>query len=339
MIILHVANFFHLKFKGPHALTNTSRRISLGLARLGHHVIECSDRDVIRYQSWGLFKRWGYHQWQKQLLERMQMVQPDQLWLGMGDSVAVETLKTIKQRYPSLVIVLYNGDQRGKPFAHIVEKLPSLDWLFMTSGGENLRQYVALGGKNVAFMPNMTDPALDYAPDEDNDPWRSEVIFPGGLHGDPIREQVIGYLLQHQAPLTLYRAKGRPTVSGRDYFRAISQSKIGLNISAFLQFPKYLSDRPFHYLGVGTFTLTYHVPQLEKLFKPDDELVSFTGGEACLEKINYYLTHDEARKKIAKAGQRAVRQRFTPEKVVQDMLLTIDDHASDHPWSECYHGS
>ncbi|MBF0189326.1 MAG: glycosyltransferase family 1 protein, partial [Magnetococcales bacterium] len=192
--------------------------------------------------------------------------------------------------------------------------------------------YVEAGAERVAYFPNMTEPSLDY-PQEAEEKWHSNVLFTGGLHGVPERKELIEHL-KERVDLTLYHCLGNPTVTGRDYYAAISNTRIGLNISAFPDFDKCLSDRPYHYLGCGAMLCTREVPEMTRLFTPDKEIITFMSKEEAAEKISYYLEHEPQRAAIAAAGQQAVRARFTPERVVGDMLATIDGTPPDRPWSE-----
>ncbi|MBF0588970.1 MAG: glycosyltransferase [Magnetococcales bacterium] len=335
MVILHVANFFNLRFRSIHALTNVSQRIQKGLEAHNHHVVTFSDKDVMRHCTVSGLKRIGRRRMEKRLLETASMIEPDQVWFGMGDRIRPKVLIELRKRLPEVQLVLYNGDQRDKPFDHLLEKAPLLDWIFSTSGGDNLHWYQKAGCPHSAFFPNMTDASLErHHPAEEK--WQSELLFTGGLHGVPEREALIRYL-DAEAPITLYRALGRPSVSGRDYFRAISNARIGINISAYPHIDKYLSDRPMHYMGCGTMVLTRHVPWLETLFRPGEELATFRSKEECLEKVRYYLAHDNERRLMAQMGQLAVRQRFNPKVVVGVMLEMIDGNTPPQLWVEMFH--
>ncbi len=336
MIILHVANFFALRYRGIHALTNVSQRIQRGLMAHRHHVVTFSAKDVMRHHTVAGLKGVGQRRMERQLLETAVLVEPNQIWFGMGDRIRPKLLSKLRQELPNTTLVLYNGDQRDQAFEHLVEKSPYLHWIFSTSGGENLNWYQKAGCPHSAFFPNMTDTTLDVFHPANEKKWSSEVLFTGGLHGVPEREDLITYL-EKEAPITLYRCLGRPSITGRDYYRAISHTKIGINISAYPHIDKYLSDRPMHYMGCGAMVLTRRVPWLDTLFKAGEELVTFGTKEECLDKIRYYLKHDDKRLQIAKRGQEAVRKRYNPTAVVGAMLAMIAGETPNHPWVEIFH--
>jgi len=67
--------------------------------------------------------------------------------------------------------------------------------------------------------------------------------------------------------------------------------------------------RPFEITGSGGFCITGAADDMENYFTPGKEIVIYEGTADLIEKIRYYLEHDEERKKIAKAGyERALRE-------------------------------
>lgn len=77
-----------------------------------------------------------------------------------------------------------------------------------------------------------------------------------------------------------------------------ADSKICLNIA--------LNDdvnmRCFEVTGSGSFLLTNRIPSLEELFVDGKEIVMYDSLDDMAEKAKYYLSHDDEREAIAKAG-------------------------------------
>lgn len=336
MVILNIANFYRDRLNSSRAYSATSHRVSFGLRQNGHYVVEISDRDWVRSLGLcGLSKKYGIWKMGRRLLEVIDTLTPDQVWLGGGGLVDSAILEQAKQRYPKLTTILYDVDQLGKPVQHILDKIPHLDWLFFTSGGEGLRWYRNAGCPNTAFFPNITDPALD-TPTPFDSKWQSKVLFTGGLHDVPERRELIEYLAKN-APITLYGCLGNRKIAGFDYYKAVSNTKIGIDFNGLPYIDKCLSNRTVNYMGCGTMLLSKTVPFIETIFTPGKEIVTFDTKEECLEKINYYLKHDNERIAIAKAGQKAVWERFSPEIVVKDMLDSISGNIPKRPWTEVLH--
>lgn len=104
-----------------------------------------------------------------------------------------------------------------------------------------------------------------------------------------------------------------------------NRSKINLNFTI-RNIRSGLPLRIWDILGAGGFLITNYQPEIEMYFKNGEDLVFFTEKDDLREKVSYYLTHEEERKRIAMNGQRKVRklhgyqQRFDEmKKIIQDI--------------------
>ncbi len=101
--------------------------------------------------------------------------------------------------------------------------------------------------------------------------------------------------------------------------RIFARSKINLNITL----RSILSGIPLRVidiLGAGGFCLTNYQAELPEYFENGRELVWYESREDLLEKVAYYLSHEEERRQIAAAGQQRILQDFTYEKQLQKMF-------------------
>ena len=62
--------------------------------------------------------------------------------------------------------------------------------------------------------------------------------------------------------------------------------------------------RHFEITAAGVFLLCYDQPELADHFVPEKECVVFRNERDLLEKIRYYLSHQDERNAIAQAGQK-----------------------------------
>ena len=69
--------------------------------------------------------------------------------------------------------------------------------------------------------------------------------------------------------------------------------------------------RVFDVMACGGFVLTDARPDIEEFFTDGKELAIYHGVEECLDKIAYYLSHEEERLAIARAGRERVARDFT----------------------------
>ncbi len=62
--------------------------------------------------------------------------------------------------------------------------------------------------------------------------------------------------------------------------------------------------RLFEATGVGSCLVTDWKANLNRLFEPDREIVTYESADECAEKVKWLLAHPEERRTIALAGQR-----------------------------------
>jgi len=73
---------------------------------------------------------------------------------------------------------------------------------------------------------------------------------------------------------------------------------------------KYLSNRVFAVLGCGGFYLGRRSPGLSSVFEVGKEVETFDSLDDLLEKIRFYLEHEDKRRQIALAGQNKVLHNY-----------------------------
>jgi spore maturation protein CgeB len=87
----------------------------------------------------------------------------------------------------------------------------------------------------------------------------------------------------------------------------IKCSKINLNLTN-LPIKSGLPLRIFDLMACGGFVLSNYQIEIPELFVPDEDIVLYESIPDMLNKIEYYLSHDEERKAIAKNGYEKVKK-------------------------------
>lgn len=95
-------------------------------------------------------------------------------------------------------------------------------------------------------------------------------------------------------------------------------SKINLNITL-RSITSGVPLRVFDILGAGGFCLTNYQSGIAEHFRDGEDLVMFTDRDDMLDKIAYYLSHEDERIQIARNGRRAV-ENYSYQKVLGTML-------------------
>ncbi len=107
----------------------------------------------------------------------------------------------------------------------------------------------------------------------------------------------------------------------REKAELTSRMKIMLNVSL----NNDINLRVFSVLAGGAMLITdkIHDNGFEELFEDGKHLVTFETEEELIDKIHYYLEHEDERERIAKAGKERVLQQFTHRVLLQKPLGII----------------
>ena len=101
-----------------------------------------------------------------------------------------------------------------------------------------------------------------------------------------------------------------------------SQSKINLNITL-RNIKTGIPLRIWDILGAGGFVLTNFQAELPEFFEQGKHLVWYESHSDMMDKIMYYLEHEEERQEIAREGNLLVQQEHTMQKRVEAILKLV----------------
>jgi spore maturation protein CgeB len=337
MRIIHVANFNIGKYGAD--LYATDRKISAGLIRCGHFVYDFSYRDVSRNESLFRTTRLGSGKVNRKLIKACDIQCPDLLLLGHSELIEAATLAEIRRRHPAIRIglwyvdALFHRDKTG----HVFDRLPFIDVVFATTGGEYLREYGSAATK-AAFIPNMVDRAVESHRAFQNSTYEHDFIFCGRDAHDPERRGFMADLNREAGRhmrCSFRGCLGNPPVTGCGYLDFLGRSKMALNISRRNDITLYSSDRLAQLVGNGLLTFCPRVPGMELLFGADG-LVYFDGFDDLLEKIVYYHSHETECRATAERGWQRIHRCCSSERVCSYMLELLFDRpfTADYEWQD-----
>ena len=101
--------------------------------------------------------------------------------------------------------------------------------------------------------------------------------------------------------------------------KVFALSRINLNITL-RSISSGIPLRCFDIMGTGGFLLSNYQPELAEHFIDGEELVMYSSMSDLLDKVSYYLEHEDERRTIAAAGQKKVLSEFTFEKQLSRMF-------------------
>lgn len=100
-------------------------------------------------------------------------------------------------------------------------------------------------------------------------------------------------------------------------------SKINLNITS-RTIETGVPQRVFDILACGGFCLTNYQKEIADLFEDGKELVMYISLEDLVQKVEYYLGHEEERAAIAKAGYKKVKEYLAINMRIQELVKSIE---------------
>jgi len=323
------------------------RKLMCGAIRNNWRLCEYSDRDMARLLAPLGIRALGGVIANKKLVKCAKNFRPDVMLLGHCDYITNETLYEIRRLLPDIKIAHFNVDPiwQAPTRAQIAERMDSCDGVFVTTAGEELKTW--LTGKNfMAYMPNPSDPSMEHGDNSRKTEFRRDLFFAGNPRPSDPRWQLLAELLPKidgKLKLELFgsgKLEGvkldlSPSIWGARYEEVLSTSKMSLNLNRKEGDMWYSSDRIAHLMGYGILTFQSDKNQMDRFFTPE-ETVYFSEAGDLAEKILYYQTHDEARRKVAAAGRAKYHRIFSGERVLKFMVETLYNirYSEPYEWAD-----
>lgn len=324
-------------FLNSHKFYLTPQKLINGFTRLGHNVYVFNDRDFARYSNIFRSQKLGSKRMNAKVLEVCRGFRPELIVLGHCKNVTNETLAEVRRILPGVRILYRNVDPLSSPqnVRDIRQRVGQVEGIFITTAGDGLDQFSNdFGG--VYFVPNPVDPHLEHKRAFENDAADIDFLFLASYLRDQQdhRHITATFLIENQGGIRL-RIGGaginEDQVFGAEYLEVLGRSKMGLCMNKTQDYYLYASDRMSQYMASGILAFIPEGPRFEDILGKD-AFVSFKANEELLEKIHYYLAHDDERRAIARRGHEKVHDFFRVEKVCQFMI----ERAFDHPLSMDY---
>ena len=276
---------------------------------------------------------------QSNLLRTAQEFMPDLIFFTLyEDQFEPETLDRLKEHH--LTINWFCDDQWRfetfssrycHHFSHVVTTDPYAVKKYREAG---YSQAILSQWATRDCVPQFADAGVDYLHD---------VSFVGAMN--PFRRWLVGELGKRAVSVTCF-GHGWPT--GRVTYERMEEiirgSRINLNISnsrsydiryvlssfsrlrTFRSSPKtkeQIKGRHFEINALGGFQLTNYVEFLEDYFWLGKEIAIYNALDDLVDKIRYYLDHDDLRCSIARAGYERVRREHTYERRFANIFARI----------------
>ena len=317
---LRIINIYNTGQKLNHRLYNISlgKKFTNGFIRNGHDVLEISDRDFIKQNRTFGIKNIN-QRFQEYLVESFKNYNPDLLFFGHTKNINEDTINQFRNLSNNLIISQWNED----PI------MPSLD--YSKSNIENISYYGNLVDHNfittdpsVFKKQNKTIENLHFffVPVDKNiecfDVYKlnpTKDIFYAMSHGvnrailkkGKIDERInfLNKLISKLDDVNydFYGFENKEPIWGDEFYKALVNSKMGLNLSRGLPTKYYSSNRIASLMGNGLLTFIDKKTQINDFFNKN-EIIFYDNLTDLSEKIKFYKKNEKLRRKIGANGKK-----------------------------------
>jgi len=333
---IKIINIYNVGQKINHRLFNISigKKFTNGFIRNNHDVLEISDRDFIK-QNRALNLSNSYKIFQKYLIESIKNYNPNIIFFGHSDNIDVETLKEIKNLNNEIIISHWNEDPMMKSLSDSILNINKLskyndyvDANFITTDPKIVnKRNQSIKNLNFFFIPvdkNIeTYNVYNMRPSNDIFYAMSHGVNRATLKRGKFDERVL-FLDKltkkiRSIKYDFYGYKNREPVWGNNFYKALTNSKMGLNLSRGYPTKYYSSNRIASLIGNGLLTFIDKKTKLNEIFN-SNEVVFYENIYDLSSKIKFYLINERLRKNIAKNGKKKYFKLFN-EKRISDYLI------------------
>ncbi|MCD6288466.1 MAG: glycosyltransferase [Candidatus Hydrogenedentes bacterium] len=259
----------------------------------------------------------------KVLMQRIEAFRPD-LVLSFSKDIPIDVLETLSGRVPT---ALFWPDIN--PSKELLHRARLVDVFFMTNKG--LRdKFIELGIKNPVFCPQAVDEKAHRRVRPLRQYWKSDVAFVGRPHS-PFRIEVVK-TINDRFDLKVWGGdwnnigvpSNRRSVGPKEFSKVCNGAKIVVGCDFTTEIECYFSFRTWIVLGCGGFLLTNYMPELETMFRNHEHLVWYKDAAECAELIEYYLAHDDERRRISDQGFEFVHRTRPYRVMAKEMIDTVE---------------
>lgn len=344
LTVVHVGNFpFGLRPGFQHGV---AVKLSNGLIRNGHLVLNFSDRDIARARAPFGSRKLGVAPANAALLAFCRHHRPDVLLLGHADVIAPATVAAIREAVAGLRVAQWNVDPLFEPdnVRRIAAKQGVVDATFVSTAGAPMAALRA-GGRRVAFLPNPVDASIERGRCDLADRLDYDLFYACGHPSRPPRmicgrewdmEDFIR-TLQGRLPdlrLRLGGLLGQPHLVGAAYQAALASCALGLNVSRRADHFLYSSDRLAQLAGNGLVVLMERATGYDTVFS-DDEMAFFASFDELVAQIARLVAEPARRRAVAAAGRARYaalfNERATAARLLDILFGRLDQDAV--PWT------
>ncbi len=230
-------------------------------------------------------------------------------------SELTEQVAQIKKRFPDAVTCMWNVDTRKSldDWSHLFPLVKLVDYHFIVD--YNFIKLWSAYNSNTFWLPQGVQGEVYNKPRgitaEDRQKYTCDVCFCGGRTAAHSNRRVhfLGPVERMNVDFKQWGCLGAPRIFNEEHNKMVACSKINLGCSGYPMAGRCVSVRNYKILGAGGFLLADYGDGVEELFPCADServLDIYRTPEEIVEKIKYWLSHEDERREIAEKGYKWV---------------------------------
>ncbi len=328
---LRIINIYNTGQKNFHRLYNISlgKKFTNGFIRNGHDVLEISDRDYIR-QKRNLLQINPSDKFQDYLINTFKNYNPDLIFFGHTQNIKRETLYELKNLNSKVILSQWNEDPIMKSLSYSKKNIENISYYsdivdhnFITTDTSILKREIK-DIKNLHFFFVPVDKNIECFDVSKKNPIKD--LFYAMSHGvnratlkkgkNDSRIHFLNSLIKKldNVDYDFYGFQNKEPIWGNEFYQALNNSKMGLNLSRGLPTKYYTSNRIASLMGNGLLTFVDKKTHLDDMFNKN-EVIMYNNINDLTDKINFYKKNDKLRRKIGSSGRKKYFKLFNELKI------------------------
>jgi spore maturation protein CgeB len=266
------------------------------------HTLVASGHEVLAFDPLDARSKIGKTKMNRALLESVFRFAPDIVFFVLfSDEISSATLLEIKDNMKIPTINWFTDDHWR--FDEFSSKYAPFFSYAVTTHKRALTKYAQSGIQNVIYSQWACNHFLYRKLDL---PYIYDVSFVGQPHGD--RQEVIKRIRKAGVNVETFGfgwPRGRVTTY--EMVKILNQTRVNLNLSNDSRGQtNQIKGRDFEIPGCGAFMITGPAEDIEQYYVMNDEIVSYRDVTDLIEKVRYYLAHEDERERIKNKGYQRV---------------------------------
>ena len=333
---LRIINIYNTGQKNYHRLYNISlgKKFTNGFIRNGHDVLEISDRDFVR-QNRNFFQKKNTYKFQEYLVNTFKNYSPNLIFFGHTKNIDRSTINEFKALNNNLIISQWNEDPVMKSLSYSKQNIRNIfnysdivDHSFITTDPSILKKQ-NFDTKNFHFFFVPVDKNIECFDVYKQNPLKD--LFYAMSHGvnratlkkgkSDSRIFFLNNLIKKldNIDYDFYGFQNKEPIWGNNFYKALINSKMGLNLSRGLPTKYYSSNRIASLMGNGLLTFVDRKTYLNDIFNKN-EIILYDNLNDLSQKIKFYKKNVKIRSKIARAGKKKYFKLFNEMKTTKYII-------------------